>query len=222
MKKANQYQQEINQLKTQLNSSDSRYFEKLQTYILSKNIFYNDETINLQLLSMLQDLIDAEKDNSDATELFGNDPQSMANEILAQLPKPKLRDQLSMSTLVIAISWFFLLLSSTSTTSGIIINLWAFILAPFLELITISLILKILHKSVYSKSASFFQSVLPKISIAILFLLCVGLILLVNNLLIIGPTITLPTPWNFFLQGFILIATLSYFFYTLTKQKHKK
>ncbi|WP_427910834.1 hypothetical protein ABUE38_00695 [Pediococcus parvulus] len=149
MKKANQYQQEINQLKTQLNSSDSRYFEKLQTYILSQNIFYNDETINLQLLSMLQDLIDAEKDNSDATELFGNDPQSMANEILAQLPKPKLRDQLSMSTLVIAISWFFLLLSSTSTTSGIIINLWAYILAPFLELITISLILKILHKSVY-------------------------------------------------------------------------
>lgn len=135
MKKANQYQQEINQLKTQLNSFDSRYFEKLQTYILSQNIFYNDETINLQLLSMLQDLIDAEKDNSDATELFGNDPQSMANEILAQLPKPKLRDQLSMSTLVIAISWFFLLLSSTSTTSGIIINLWAFILAHFLNLL---------------------------------------------------------------------------------------
>ena len=53
MKKANQYQQEINQLKTQLNSFDSRYFEKLQTYILSQNIFYNDETINLQLLLSL-------------------------------------------------------------------------------------------------------------------------------------------------------------------------
>ncbi len=222
MKKANQYQHEINQLKKQLHKSDLVYFEKLQTYILSQNVFYNEETINLQLLSMLQDLIDAEKEHSDAINLFGKDPQTMANEILSELPSPKVRDRLSMSSLIIIMSWFFLLLSSNHTSVGMKLNLLAFILVPLLELIAIQLVFRILHKSIYSKNPSRRQALLPKLAVGFIFLFCVGIILLINNLFSIGPIFVLPSPWNLFILGFILIATLCYFFYTLASRHYSR
>lgn len=221
MNKTKKHLNDINALKQQLNPTDLEYFDNLQVYLSTSGLFFNEDAVYLQLLSMLQDLIDAKQDHLTAETFFGNDPKKMANEILQQLPKPKLREQINLLLIIFGISWFFLLLSSQNSDEGLKINLLAFLLLPILETIVIEIMMQLLHHSIYSPSTNKLINRLKFFLMGLIFFFCVLVMLFLNYLHPIGYSLIVPAPWHYWILGLIAIGTTIYLGSSLFRRQNK-
>lgn len=215
MNKSKHYLNEINHLKQKLNPIDLKYFDDLQVYMTTKNLFFNEEVIYSQLLSMIQDLLDANEDNINAESFFGNNPKAMAHEILNELPHPRLRDQGSFISLIIGISWFCLLLSGQNDSHGIQLNSLAFILVPLIEIGMTFLFMKLLHYSVYQRHRSIFY-----LLSGLLFVIGTFLIVIIVRVPSIGFSILIPSPWNIYILSMIVIISIIYLIYSIRTHKN--
>lgn len=222
MNKAKKHLNDINALKQQLNPTDLEYFDNLQVYLSTSGLFFNEDAVYLQLLSMLQDLIDAQQDHLSAEDFFGNNPKTMANEILQQLPKPKLREQINLLLMIFGISWFFLLLSSQNSDEGLKINLLAFLLLPILETIVIEIMMQLLHHSIYSPSTNKFINRLKFFLMGLIFFFCVLVMLSLNYLHPIGYSLLVPTPWHYWLLSILVVVTTLYLGSTILQHRNKQ
>lgn len=215
MNKSKQYLNQINRLKKQLNPKDLKYFDDLQTYMSTESLFFNEEIIYSQLLNMIQDLLDANEDNISAEEFFGNDPKTMANEILSELPRPKLRDQGGFITLIIGISWICLLLSGQNDAQGMLLNSLSFILVPIIEIMTVYIFMQLLHYSVYQKHQTTFY-----LLGGLLFIIGTFLIVFIVRIPSMGFSILIPNPWNLYLLSIIASITTIYMIHSIRSQKN--
>ncbi|ARY91895.1 MULTISPECIES: hypothetical protein [Lacticaseibacillus] len=77
---------ENNQLRKQLTKANRDYYEDLLVYMRGKNLFRDDYQLEESLLGILQDLIDAQNDGTDAMTYFGHDPKQTATELLKSIP----------------------------------------------------------------------------------------------------------------------------------------
>ncbi|BDR59352.1 hypothetical protein [Xylocopilactobacillus apicola] len=75
-----------NQLRKQLNQENQKYYEDLLLYMRLKGLTKNESALERQLMEILQDLIDAQKDGVSAAEYFGKNPQELADQILQETP----------------------------------------------------------------------------------------------------------------------------------------
>lgn len=215
MNKSKHYLNEINHLKQKLNQIDLKYFDDLQVYMTTKNLFFNEEVIYSQLLSMIQDLLDANEDNINAESFFGNNPKTMAHEILSELPHPRLRDQGSFISLIIGISWFCLLLSGQNDSHGMQLNSLAFILVPLIEIGMTFLFIKLLHYSVYQRHQSIFY-----LLSGLLFVIGTLLIVIIVRVPSMGFSILIPSPWNIYILSIIVIISIIYLIYSIRTHKN--
>ncbi|PMD69824.1 hypothetical protein [Companilactobacillus nuruki] len=215
MNKSKHYLNEINHLKQKLNPIDLKYFDDLQVYMTTKNLFFNEEVIYSQLLSMIQDLLDANEDNINAESFFGNNPKTMAHEILSELPHPRLRDQGSFISLIIGISWFCLLLSGQNDSHGMQLNSLAFILVPLIEIGMTFLFIKLLHYSVYQRHQSIFY-----LLSGLLFVIGTLLIVIIVRVPSMGFSILIPSPWNIYILSIIVIISIIYLIYSIRTHKN--
>lgn len=76
-----------NLLRKKLTSENQKYYEDLLTYIRGKSTFNREKDVEQLLLEILHDLIDAQNNGQNAEDYFGNNPQTLAAEILQTLPK---------------------------------------------------------------------------------------------------------------------------------------
>lgn len=76
-----------NLLRKKLTSENQKYYEDLLTYIRGKSTFNREKDVEQLLLEILHDLIDAQNNGQNAEDYFGNNPQTLADEILQTLPK---------------------------------------------------------------------------------------------------------------------------------------
>lgn len=210
---------QINQLKQRLAANDQRYFDDLQLYLSTAGLFYNETQLNQQLLNMLLDLRDANADGQSAIDFFGNDPQTMSNEIIKQLPTPKLRDQLSFISIIIGITWLFQLLYSRNTAAGMHLNIIALVIVPIIEVLAIMLIFRVLHHSVYVAPN---RKWLGYVQTALIFSVTVGLMLAFTNLIPLGWTLLIPSPWNNLLLTLIAIIATGTLVFVLSRYQHRK
>jgi len=208
MTKTNEYRKSLNELQALLPPNDYQYFDKLRQYLLTQNLFADEEAINLQLLTMLQDLRDAEQDGLDAETFSGNTPAAMANAILAELPRPNWRQQFQFIALLVFISWFFILLNS-SVNTGLNLNLFTFLAVPVIEIIAISLIFKIFHHAVYTKQHHFQSTTLPLLLVCSITVILIIVVFLFAEKLSINYLITIPNPWGLIIQALLCLITLS-------------
>lgn len=202
-------------MKQKLNQIDLKYFDDLQVYMTTKNLFFNEEVIYSQLLSMIQDLLDANEDNINAESFFGNNPKTMAHEILSELPHPRLRDQGSFISLIIGISWFCLLLSGQNDSHGMQLNSLAFILVPLIEIGMTFLFIKLLHYSVYQRHQSIFY-----LLSGLLFVIGTLLIVIIVRVPSMGFSILIPSPWNIYILSIIVIISIIYLIYSIRTHKN--
>lgn len=94
MNKTDNYQEQLNRLEQQLPPSDAQYFQDLRRYLLTKDLFKsNEQILTQQLLTMLQDFLDASHHGETAPQFFGNNPAALADDILAELPRNNRRQQ---------------------------------------------------------------------------------------------------------------------------------
>ncbi|HIW71743.1 MAG TPA: hypothetical protein H9875_03860 [Candidatus Levilactobacillus faecigallinarum] len=204
MTKNKQLLTQLNTLQRRLTPADSRYFDALRTYCTTQRLFSNEVAINTQLLSMLQDLLDAEKDGTDAPTFFGNDPEAMATALLAQLPPAPWRDRFGLIGVIIGITWLSVLMSSPQTTAGMVLYVTPFIVMPIFETVIILLFMRLLHITAFRQ-----RQWLPNVILVAVFLIGVAAYLLCTAWQPLTRwTVTVPEPWNWVITGlFAVMAT---------------
>mgnify|MGYP000848551491 FL=1 len=76
-----------NELRSQLNEENKKYYEELLIACRMKNITKKESELEIQLLEILQDLILYQKQGKNFTDIFGNDIDKLSSSILLELPK---------------------------------------------------------------------------------------------------------------------------------------
>nr|WP_243461265.1 hypothetical protein [Lacticaseibacillus rhamnosus] len=75
-----------NELREQLTKENRDYYENLLIYLRGKSLLRDDYQVEQNLLTILQDLIDAQADGVDAIAYFGKDPEAIADDLLKTIP----------------------------------------------------------------------------------------------------------------------------------------
>ena len=76
-----------NELRSQLNDENKKYYEELLVTCRMKNTAKNESALEIQLLEILQDLILYQKQGKNFTDVFGDDINKLSSSILIELPK---------------------------------------------------------------------------------------------------------------------------------------
>ena len=76
-----------NELRSQLNEENKKYYEELLIACRMKNTTKKESELEIQLLEILQDLILYQKQGKNFTDVFGNDIHKLSSSILLELPK---------------------------------------------------------------------------------------------------------------------------------------
>ncbi|BAN74259.1 MULTISPECIES: hypothetical protein [Lacticaseibacillus] len=84
--KENQLIEENNKLRSQLTPTNKKYYEDLLLYMRTKSVLKDSKTIEQELLTILTDILAAQKDGIEAVDYFGKQPQETADDILAEVP----------------------------------------------------------------------------------------------------------------------------------------
>lgn len=76
-----------NQLRAQLTGENEKYYSDLLLYMRLNSFMKDQAAIESNLLEILQDIIDAQREGLTAEQYFGKNPQILADELLQQVPK---------------------------------------------------------------------------------------------------------------------------------------
>src|SRR5699024_7312494 len=76
-----------NQLREQLTGENEKYYSDLLLYMRLNSFMKDQAAIESNLLEILQDIIDAQREGMTAEQYFGKNPNVLADELLHQVPK---------------------------------------------------------------------------------------------------------------------------------------
>ncbi|KRL02397.1 hypothetical protein [Liquorilactobacillus capillatus] len=76
-----------NQLRKQLNSTNEKFYENLLLYVRFKGVTRDEYAVESQLLTILQDILDAQGDGINAEQYFGKNTKELADTLLAEIPR---------------------------------------------------------------------------------------------------------------------------------------
>ena len=221
MTKTDQYRQTLNQLEQQLTPNDAQYFQALRHYLLTKNLFKNNEaTLTLQLLTMLQDFLDASQHGETAIEFFGEHPTELADNILAELPQNNRWQQLKLISELVLISWFFILMNA-GTADGIQLNWLLFLIIPLIEISAVLLMFKIMNRALRTTIKSLKHTIVPGLVITTLALILIIALMLNATHLGHWSFVTIPNPWGMMIQIGQLLVTLGWLGYSWLIHRHR-
>lgn len=63
-----------NELREQLTPENKEYYEKVLIYLRTKSLFHDELEIENILIELLQDILEAQKNNESAEDYFGKNP----------------------------------------------------------------------------------------------------------------------------------------------------
>lgn len=87
MSKLMEYRKRIEKIEKQLTKENKEYMARINGYMMITSIFHRkEEAVTAQLLSIYQDVLDAQQDGLYAEEYLGKDSKQMADELLSYLP----------------------------------------------------------------------------------------------------------------------------------------
>ncbi|WP_227986672.1 hypothetical protein [Streptococcus ruminantium] len=102
---------QMNDLQRKLNKENKAYMKRLRTYMTLASGFYSQEERTVRLLvSIYQDVLEAQKDGQSAEDFLGKDSQQMADQLLSDLPPLRWYYGLRLtgSIALVYIGWLFL------------------------------------------------------------------------------------------------------------------
>ncbi|XRJ98281.1 hypothetical protein ACPBEI_06050 [Latilactobacillus sakei] len=79
--------QKNNQLRLALNTENRQFYNDLLLYMRCQSITRNEEIVEKQLLVILEDILDAQQDHLSAESYFGKNVKTIADELLAGIPR---------------------------------------------------------------------------------------------------------------------------------------
>lgn len=154
-----------NEKRKNLNEDNKKYYTDLMLYIRTK-LTLSEQQSEEVLIEMLDHLLEAQEEGKTASQVFGENPQAFADELIEQLPEEEKRDmvkfigQLAFSL----VGWFLvtrglvLLLFTNfvgaSTTVYIIPTLIIFGLLAGIVFLSVKVIFGLIHKSLFKEKST--------------------------------------------------------------------
>lgn len=87
MSKQMEYRKQIEVMESQLIKENKEYMGRINGYMMIASVFHRqEEAVTAQLLSIYQDVLEAQKDGLSAEEFLGKDSKQMADDLLSYLP----------------------------------------------------------------------------------------------------------------------------------------
>ncbi|HFU1091085.1 hypothetical protein ACEE60_04175 [Streptococcus suis] len=87
MSKQMEYRKQIEVIESQLTKENKEYMGRINGYMMIASVFHRqEEAVTAQLLSIYQDVLEAQKDGLSAEDFLGKDSKQMADDLLNYLP----------------------------------------------------------------------------------------------------------------------------------------
>ena len=101
MSKQMEYRKQIEVIESQLIKENKEYMGRINGYMMIASVFHRqEEAVTAQLLSIYQDVLEAQKDGLSAEEFLGKDSKQMADDLLNYLPPIGVKEVGSLAGLV--------------------------------------------------------------------------------------------------------------------------
>lgn len=112
--------------------------------------FYEESETEQHLMSILQDILEAQKHGESAEEYLGKNPKEVVDQLTKQFDKPSWKSIFKISGLIFLISTFYVIFGSFTATS-LQINVFVILLNGILSSALVYGIFELLYLSIYMK-----------------------------------------------------------------------
>ena len=147
---AKQLVEQNNKLREHLSPENKVYYEDILLYMRTFGFFYEELETEQHLMTILQDILEAQRHGESAEEYFGKDPKEVVDQLTKQFDKPSWKSMFKISGMIFIISTFYTIFGSFAAPT-LQINVFAILLAGILSVASVYGVLKLLHLSIYIK-----------------------------------------------------------------------
>lgn len=147
---AKQLVKQNNKYREQLSPENKVYYEDILLYMRTFGFFYEELETEQHLMTILQDILEAQKHDESAEEYFGKNPKEVVDQLTKQFDKPSWKSIFKISGWIFLISTFYTITSSFIAPT-LQVNVFVILLNGILSVATVYGFFKLLHLSIYIK-----------------------------------------------------------------------
>lgn len=147
---AKQLVKQNNRYREQLSPENKAYYEDILLYMRTFGFFYEELETEQHLMTILQDILEAQKHDETAEEYFGKNPKEIVDQLTKQFDKPSWKSIFKISSLIFLISTFYTIFGSF-TAPTLQVNVFTILLNGILSVAWVYSVFKLLHLSIYIK-----------------------------------------------------------------------
>ncbi|MFC4760494.1 hypothetical protein [Fructobacillus durionis] len=141
-----------NDLRPGLNKENKEFYDDFLVYVRTTSWLKDDIQVEEQLLAILQDILEAQKNGESARDYFGQSPKLVADNLLKKLPN----DGVSFAKIILYTFFGYLAITflPTMTVPGKPIDIGAYVVSAMYMTMAILLIVRTIGTLVYRYKAS--------------------------------------------------------------------
>ena len=147
---AKQLVEQNNKLREQLTPENKVYYEDILLYMRTFGFFYEELETEQHLMTILQDILEAQKHGESAEEYFGKNPKEVVDQLTKQFDKPSWKSIFKISGMIFLITTFFTIFGSFAAPT-LQVNVFVILLDGILSVASVYGVFKLLHLSIYIK-----------------------------------------------------------------------
>lgn len=204
---AEQLIEQNNMLREQLTPENKSYYEDILVYMRTFGFFYEELETERHLMTILQDILEAQKNGETAEEYFGKNPKEIVDQLTKEFDQPSWKSIFKMSGMLFLISSFFTI-SGSFTAPTLQVNVFALLLNGILSIALVYGIFKLLHLSIYIKKQ--FSKIIEFFVLWLLLMISFGLFILIQFYAPKQGIVKIGSPYDWMAILVILIMAITY------------
>lgn len=196
-----------NMYREQLTPENKAYYEDILLYMRTFGFFHEELETEQHLMSILQDILEAQNHGESAEAYFGKNPREVIDQLTKQFDKPSWKSIIKISGWIFLISTFYSIFGSF-TEPALQINIVAILLQGILSVVCVYGAFKLLHLSIYIKKQ--FPKFIEFFIVWILVMIPFSLFFLINLYSPKQGIIKIGSPFDWMSILIILIIAIGY------------
>lgn len=175
------------------------------------SLIKDEISINQQLYQMHLDFMNAQEDGMSAEEFFGNDPKTMADQLLEEIQRTSFKTLLQYVGIVAVIMWGSRYLSDFNKATPVVVNPALYLFDLILVFSLVMLLFKVIQISVYRKNNSKKLEWMETVIAALVFIVFIIIYLRADQFIPMVLPFTISPPWNIILFLIVLLSAVFLF-----------